>query len=177
MANIIDFKKANKTHIEKIDKIYVKINSCLSVQDYTDAINEIVSSCFTNEKFTPEYRTLGERYVVLNFFTDIDVSDVSLDDLFEITQSSWYDKILDIVTTIPVYSEITKAVDEIIKYRQNDMYQLSHAIEIAANADIEGTLREVNNTLDKAKDFDSQKYVDAAIEVAAQKVAIKNGES
>lgn len=177
MANIIEFKKTNKAIVCKIDGIKVEFKTRLSVQEYVDAINEIVSSCFTNNIYTPEYRTLGERYVMLSYFTDIDVTGISLEDIFEITQDEWFNQIEKRVVDFPVYNEIVKAVDETIEYRRGDVYQLSKAIETAANADIDSTIMAVNETLDKANSFDAKKYVDAAVEVAAQKAEIENGKS
>lgn len=173
MTNIIEFKKANKAIVCKIGKISVEFKNCLSVQEYTDAVNEIVSSCFTNDKYTPEFRTLAERYVTLAYFTDIDVSEVNLEELFEITQADWYEKVVDVVSTIPVYNEINQAVDDIIKFRLSDICQLASAVEIASNSNIDSTVDKVNEMLDKANEFNPKKFVDAAVE----KVAIENGKS
>lgn len=177
MANIMEFKKTTKVITCKISGIKVEFKTRLSVQEYVDAINEIVSSCFTNNMHTPEYRTLGERYVMLAYFTDIDVTGISLEDIFEITQDEWFNQIEERVIGLPIYNEIIKAVDETIEYRRGDMYQLSKAIETAANSDINSTIAAVNETIDKANNFDAKKYVDAAVEVAMQKAEIENGKS
>lgn len=120
MAKIIEITDKNPitNRQVKIDKnIVVQIKSYLSVEDYAEAVNTIVESCFVEERFIPEFKEIAKRYMILTIFTDIDFEDMSLEEIFKISQNQWYDKIENTVAQLPIYYAILEAADIAIDYK------------------------------------------------------------
>lgn len=120
MANINTItERYSLSHSQvKIGKnIMVQIKSYLSVEEFASAVRSVTDACFTNGEYTPEFKEIAKRYMVLTTFTDIEFNDMSLEEIFKVTQNDWYYIIENEVTQLPIYSEILNAVDETIEYK------------------------------------------------------------
>ena len=120
MANINTItERYSLSHSQvKIGKnIMVQIKSYLSVEEFASAVRSVADACFTNGEYTPEFKEVAKRYMLLTTFTDIEFDDMSLEEIFKVTQNDWYFIIENEVTQLPIYSEILNAVDETIEYK------------------------------------------------------------
>lgn len=112
MIKIVDIK-ANGKSVEK----NIEIKSVLTAEQFANAVHTIADACFVNGEYYPEFKDIAKRYVLLNTFTNIDFEDLGIEDVFQISQDSWYYRVENKIAENPVYSEILKSVDELIDYK------------------------------------------------------------
>lgn len=117
--NIIDITSNNPlSHSKvKINKNYVTVKTYLDVDHYASAIRTIANSCFTEEGYRPEFKEVAKRYVIVKYFTDIEIGDMSVEELFKVSQNDWYYTIENEVANLGIYVDMMNAVDEVIRYR------------------------------------------------------------
>ena len=120
MANIIEITdkcplKNKKIMIDRHTAVQIK--TYLSVEDYTEAIQTVVDSCFVNGEYFSAFKDVAIRYMVLTTFTDIDLGDMPVEEVFKVTQNNWYYVIEKEVSMLPIYSEILDSVDNAIEYK------------------------------------------------------------
>lgn len=182
MANIYDLigtKLANK--VIRIGKLSVTIKTALTADEYASAVSLIVNSCFTDDGYAAEYKELAKRYVYLKYFTDIDLSDITVNELYGETQADWYGKIMAQIIDTSAYYDIEKAVEDAIQYRicvrQTAFDKLCSDLSAIMTANQKDNLADVSALLDKLGGVDKETFVKEAVKqsVAKNKVGDKNG--
>ena len=173
MSNLINITdKSPLTHItKKINGEKVTIKTYLSIGEFVNAVHTIADLCFVEDEtthkvvFKPEYRDIAWRYMVLQYFTDIDLSEVSIDEVFKVTQSDWYAEIERICAENPVYCEISKADDSVIAMRQKSAFDnLCDNLSAIIATDPSQNLADIKDVLDKLGAVDPKAFVEAAVE-------------
>ena len=177
MANIYDFKSANPIKTIKVGKLPVVIKTVLTADEYASAVNLIVNSCFGEDGYVAEYKELAKRYAYLKYFTDIDLSDVTANELYELSQSDWYGKIMAEVVNVPAYQDIEIAVEESITVRQNGFNKLCRDLSAIITNGQKENLADISTLLDKLGAVDKEAFVKEAVNQAVikNKVGDKNG--
>ena len=178
MANIYDFAKpVNTKKIIKVDKLPVSIKTVLTADEYASAVNLIVNSCFGADGYVAEYKELAKRYAYLKYFTDIDLSDIMANELYELSQADWYDKIMAEIVNVPAYQDIESAVEEAIVVRQSGFDKLCRDLSAIITNGQKENLADISTLLDKLGAVDKEVFVKEAVDqaVAKNKVGDKNG--
>lgn len=178
MAKFIDVisNDSSLTNIsKKINGTKVEIKSYMSVDAFVEIINVIVDGCFNeNGDYCPEFREIIRRYVILDYFTNIDVKNITLEEVFKDSQGgNWFEEIERIVTNLRIWSEIENAVDKKIEYRLMPTESafdcmcnkvVSFLESIPTDTDTKQTLEEVGKVLDKLDTVDKTAFIDAVID-------------
>ena len=118
ITDIIGKNFALKNKTVKINGTEVEIKTYLDADTYMAAIKIIADTCFQHGTYCPEYRELARRCVILKYFTNIDVSDDMVKEIFKITQSgTWFSKIENTVISLPVWTNIESSANALIDYK------------------------------------------------------------
>lgn len=119
--NLIDVTGRNfalKNKTVKINGTEVKIQTYLDADTYIAAVQTIADTCFQDDIYRPEYRELARKYVILKYFTNIEISNDMVKEIFKMSQSGeWFAKIERAVTSLPVWTEVEVATNELIDYK------------------------------------------------------------
>lgn len=118
LIDVIGKNFALKNETLKINGTEVKIQTYLDADTYAAAVQTIADTCFQDDTYRPEYRELARKYVILKYFTNIEISDDMVKEIFKMSQSgAWFAKIERTVTSLPVWTEIEIASNELIDYK------------------------------------------------------------
>lgn len=118
LIDVIGKNFALKNETVKINGTEVKIQTYLDADTYVAAVQTIADTCFQDDTYRPEYRELARKYVILKYFTNIEISDDMVKEIFKMSQSgTWFTKIERAVTSLPVWIEIEIASNELIDYK------------------------------------------------------------
>lgn len=169
MINILDIVINNSFEKKtvKIGKQVVEIKTHLNSDDYASCVHMIVDCCFINGEYKPEFKEIAKRYAYLKYFTDIDLTGQTPDELYHSTQSDWYDKIYSAIANLSVFYDIENAVDELTEYRLSlrkssfdilcdTLSEILQENNMSNLADVKEVLKEVNRV-------DKNKFVSAVM--------------
>ena len=172
LINIMD-KSPLKHTVKKIEGEKVVIKTYLDMAEFFSAVHTVADNCFTIDKETkeeiykPEYLEPAWRYMVLKYFTDIDVSDTPVAEVFKVTQSSWYKEIELEIADNPVYYEINKAVERIIadkiSLRKTSFDRLCDDLSGMITVNASENINDIKEVLDGLSKVNTQDFVEAAI--------------
>lgn len=177
MTNLIDVigkKFELKSTTKRINGIPVSIKTYIDVDSFADIVQTVAKSCFQEGEFHAEFREIASRYVILKNLTDIDVSDITVDEVFKITQGgTWYDEIIREVSKTPVWGEIDLAIDKQIDYliasRQTAFDKLCTDLSAVIKTDNSQNLDDIKEILNGLSKVDAKAFVNAAVDNAIEK--------
>lgn len=176
MANILNIleKSPLENKTIKVCKTKVKINTYLSVDDYASCIYAVVNTCFDEEgQYKPEFKEIAKRWAYIKYFTDIELGDIKIEELFKCSQAEWWRQVFDEIINIPVYYDIENAIDEMIEYRINTHMtkfdQLCSDISEVLKVDNTQNLEDLKEVLDGLSKVDKREFVRAVTENVIEK--------
>lgn len=118
LTDVIGKNFALKNKTVKINGTEIEIKTYLDADTYAAAIKTIAETCFQHGTYCPEYRELARKYVMLKYFTNIDVSDDMVKEIFKTAQGgAWFSKIENSVVSLPVWSNIESSANAMIEYK------------------------------------------------------------
>lgn len=176
MANILNIldKSPLENKIINVCKNKIKINTYLSVDDYASCIYTVVNSCFDKSgQYKPEFKEIAKRWAYIKYFTDIELGDMKIEELFKCSQANWWREVYNEILNIPVYYDIESTINEMIEYRINtrmtkfDQFcsDLSEVLKIDNTQDVE----DIKEVLDGLNKVDKQEFVKAVTENVIEK--------
>lgn len=186
MSNLINItdKSPLINYTKKINGEKVVLKTYLSSKEYFGAIHTIADICFienedTNEvEYKPEFKELAWRYVVLKYFTDIEIDDINIDEIFKVTQSKWYAEIEFFCNQLPITSCIQRDANELIDYRlslrKTEFDKLCNNISAILDEGNPQNLADIQKVLDDLNSVDKEAFVKAVTENVIAKT--KGGE-
>ena len=118
LTDVFDKNFSPLSKIIKINGKKVEIRTYLDADTYMAAIKVIADTCFQHGTYCPEYREIVRKYVILKYFTNIDVSDDMIKEIFKITQNrKGFSKIENAVISLPVWGNIESSANALIDYK------------------------------------------------------------
>jgi hypothetical protein len=169
MINILDIIVNNSFEKKtvKIGKQVVEIKTHLSSDDYASCVNMIADCCFVNGGYKPEFKEIAKRYAYLKYFTDIDLTGQTPDELYHSTQSDWYGKIYSAIANLSVFYDIEKAVDELLEYklssRKNSFDILCDTLSAILQENNAKNLADAKEIIKEINKVDKNKFVSAVM--------------
>ena len=172
-----------KTTIKKINGVTIKIKNYINVDMFANMVNTIASTLFDEDgEFCAWNREIAKRFVILKYMTDIEVSELEINEIFKLTQSgNWYNDIERMVTELPLWGEIEDAVDKQIDYiiatHPTSFDKLCS--DISANIAVDNTqkLADIKEILDGLNNVNKKDFVKAVTENVIEKTGGEsNGE-
>lgn len=172
MANIIEitdrYPLSSKTI--KIGKSQVTIKTYLNADDFVAAVHTMADTCFTEEGYRPEYLDIVKPYVVLKYLTDIDLGEMSVEEVFKVCQNSWYGIIERECFDCSILNIVEAAANKLIDYRlsiqKSSFDEMCDKVKQMLNNmpnNIEDKLDDVKNILDGLNNVDKTAFVEEAI--------------
>ena len=150
----------------KVGKIPVTVKSNLSSDDFVMAVHTIADTCFTDEGYRPEYQDIVKPYVVLKYFTDIDLGEMSVDEVFKITQNAWYSLIEKECFNCSAFNTIELTANKLIDYRLStqktsfdEMCDKVKSVFDNMPENIDDKLEDVKTILDNINKVDKDAFV------------------
>lgn len=181
MVNFKDVVGKNNTiknTIKRVNGVAVEIKSCISVDDFANAIHTVANTCFNDGTYHAENREIARRFVMLKYFTDIEVAEENINDIFKYTQSgSWFADIERDIVKFSIWAEIEQSIDRQIDYiietRQTAFDNLCTDLSAIITTDNSQNLADVKEVLDKINKVDKQEFVEAVTENVIKKTKKK----
>lgn len=170
MTNIVSLiEKYPLSHkIIKINKIPVEIKTYISAKDFMNVVNDIVEASFSDGVYKPEFRTIAEKRIYLEHFTDIDMGDIKLAELYKVVQSEWFEKIMREIEILPVFCEVVQAVNETIEYRiknqKSSFDNLCDSLSAVLQYDTTQNLNDIKEVLSGLSKIDKKEFVKAVVD-------------
>lgn len=165
--------------VVKVGKEKVVVKTFLSVDKFVEAVLVMANSCFVDGEYRPEYKPIAERYVVVNYLTDIEIDGVSAEEIFKITHGDWFNAVEGAIDSTAIYYEIRRAVDEAIDYRiknaETGFDKLCKSISKFSETDNSDVIEEVKDILGKLGNVDKKDFVEALTEKKYPKDSEVNG--
>ena len=100
----------------------------LTLVEYKEFIDTVVSAIFINDEYHPEYRDLFTKYSIVKYFTDYDfgTDEIDFEKFYDMCIT---DEIENIILTVmiekPQYALIETAINEAIEFKKNMLYKQS----------------------------------------------------
>lgn len=177
MANIMDIigGLTSADRKVKIGKQTVLVKTTLSVDEYASCIYMIANACYDESGgYRPEFKEIAKRYAYIKYFTDIELGDLSAEELFKASQDSWYETLLSAIEASKVYWDIESGVDAVLANRPTQFDKLCADVSAIIKTDNTQNLADIKEVLDKLGKVDKNAFVDAAVDRAV-KVGEKGG--
>ena len=178
MAKLLEIVNKNQT-IKKIFKrvngFLIEIKSIVDAETYISAVQTVVQSCFVDGEFRAENREIARRYVILKYFTDIEIDkDTDVSEIFKTTQGgTWYGDIEREVVKLPVWGEVETAIDKQIDYtlatRPTAFDKVCADLSAILSVDTKADLADVKEVLKDLTKVDKEEFVDAVIKKNTKK--------
>lgn len=145
--NTLIDEKYDNNKILKINERSVKIKRTLTAVEFMAFVNLVVNSSFdSDEKYHASYKEIALRYAIVNYFTDIDISELSANEIYDITNQYWYSDVSAYVQKLNCYNKLVKAINEDIDYKiKTDRTSFDDFIVFIKNI-IEKITEQIDNT-------------------------------
>ena len=174
LIDVIGSKFELKNITKKVNGLTVTIKTFVDIDTFSDIVQTIAKSCFQDDGYHAEFREIASRFVILKNLTDIDIDDVSIDEVFKTTQGgTWYEEIMREIRKMPVWGEIDLAIDRQIDYmiatRQTAFDKLCMDLSSLIKTDNTQNLDDVKEILDGLNKVDQKAFAEAAINNALEK--------
>lgn len=175
MVNLIDIIGKNfslKNIKKKINGCVVEIKTYIDIEEYAQAVREMAELCFDEAGvYHPEYREFSRRYAIVKYFTNIDIENITAQELFKTSQGNdWYYQIEKEISTNPIWIELDTAVDRQIEYAistKEDAFgrmcdKITALIE-SIPVDQSQSVADIKEVLTGLKEVDKDAFVNATI--------------
>lgn len=179
LSEIVNKNQMIKKIFKRVNGFSIEVKSIVDAETYISAVQTVVQSCFVDGEFRAENREIARRYVILKYFTDIEIDgDTDVAEIFKTTQGgNWYAQIEADVVKLPVWGEVETAIDKQIDYiiatRQTAFDKLCADLSAIIKTDNTQNLADVKEVLEKLSDVDEKKFVEAAVDNAVKKTKKK----
>jgi hypothetical protein len=146
----------------------VEIKSILSAESFVEAAYNMSQLCFDkNNNFRAEYREIARRYIMIKYFTDIDVEGLTIEEVFISTQKgTWFKEIENAVTRLPLWGETEIAVDKNIEYKistlKTSFDELCEALKVSVNETT--NIAEISKIAERIKNLDDKTIIKTIVE-------------
>lgn len=180
LIDVIGKNFAPKNTTKRINSVPVEIKAYLDVDTFGSIVQTVAQSSFTDGKYHAENREIARRYCIIKYMTDIEIDeDTDVAEIFKTTQGgNWYSQIETEVVKLPVWGEVESAIDNQITYllsKQSEIDRLCKNLSKIFDTDVESTISEVQDILEKIERVDGNKFVDAVIRKSLDEKEAQNG--
>lgn len=101
----------------KIGKSKINVKQYLSSEKFIEFVNTVVDSCFDDKgNYHAEYKEVVYRYEIVSLFTNIDISEMSVSEVYDCSNQAWYEGVLGVIPVVQI-AELNTAIDDKIDYR------------------------------------------------------------
>ena len=176
MAKIIEItdKSPLVNRTIRVGKTPVEIKTYVDVDTFVSAVHTIADTCFVDGEYRPEYYEIAKRYALLKYMTDIDLGDISVEEIFKVTQNEWYYTIEKECATYTSFYEITQAAKELINHNCKTAFDnLCDNLSATLKQDNSQNLADIKAVLDGLSKVDKRAFAEAVVE---NNLAKKDGE-
>ncbi len=136
LSNYIE-QNYSPTSAVLIDNSEIIVKRNLSLTEMIGFVDGVVKSCFREDsnKYMPELKDFALRIGIINFYTNIELPEDSIEQYDFLTHSDIIDVVLGLIDSVQ-FSEMINAIDKRIEHTANanisvmekQMYDLQHAI-------------------------------------------------
>ncbi|MCZ2394978.1 MAG: hypothetical protein LC100_00375 [Chitinophagales bacterium] len=179
LIDVIGKNFALKNTTKRINGVPVEIKAYLDVDTFASIVQTVAQSSFTDGEYHAENREIARRYSIIKYMTDIELEDTDVAEIFKTTQGgNWYSQIEAEVVKLPVWGEVETAIDNQISYllsKQSEIDRLCKNLSKIFDTDVESTISEVQDILEKIERVDENKFVDAVIRKSLDEKEAQNG--
>ena len=154
----------------KVNKVPVTIQTRLSSEDFVSCVNAIVDNCTVDNVFHIEFKEIVKRNAYLMYFTDIDLSGYTSDEVFELSQSDWFDEIFKYISDTPIYYAIESAVEEMFNNRKSSFDKLCDTLsDVLLTHSSSEDISDIKEVLKGLSRVDKNAFINAVVKKKRKK--------
>lgn len=138
-VNFNDLKATEKNPVAlNIGDTEITVYQTISLENFAKFVKSVAEIVFT-EKYQPYFREVAFDYNVIDYFTDINLENVSVSDFWNFFTSEEMDKILSEIPAYVIYN-LDVAITNLVDYKKS----------VSARKEaLDGFLSELNITMDE----------------------------
>lgn len=127
--SILDESFSN-VKIVKINKQNIKVKTAITTADLFDIVNIMSKASFNkNGDYDSVFEIVAKKYAVVKCLTNINVEELTSNKLYDLTNQSWFDKVMEVVEGTEYWNDVLYAVDRAIdNMRKNSFDKLCDKI-------------------------------------------------
>ena len=176
-SEITEKNPSIKSITKRVNGFPVEIKLCIDFETFGNIVQTVAKSCFQDGEYHAENREIASRFAILKYFTDIEVDEKDISDIFVATQSgNWFADINREITKSPLWGEIDLAIDKQIDYmiatKPSAFDTLCSDLSEIIKTDNSQNLTDIKEILDALGNVDQKSFVD---EVINQNIAKNKG--
>lgn len=171
ITDIIGNDLGTSTKTIKVNKKPIVIRKRVDAEVYAGIVRTWIELKFNKKGvYQPEFDEITRRYIIVNFFTDIDITDVSINELFKMTQiGSWFSEVESEVINNSIWYAIEDSVAEGLRYRlskeETNFDKLCAEIkEAVVELKKPADLTEIKQVLSQLHKVDKSEFIETVIE-------------
>lgn len=114
---ILDTKIANTKTI-KVNKTSINVKTVITTDEFIAFVNTVTDLAFDeNGTYNGAFERIAMRYAVVKFLTNIDIEDMTVNNVFDCTFQKWFTNVMNIAETSSYWDELMGAVYDNIAHK------------------------------------------------------------
>lgn len=102
----------------KINKHVVEVKTAITTDEFVAFVELATSLSYDkNDEYNAAFERIALRYAVVKYLTNIDIEDMTVNDVFDATLQMWYDGVMRIVEGTSYWYELLSATKENIMHK------------------------------------------------------------
>lgn len=107
---ILDTKITNTKTI-KVNKTFIDVKTIITTDEFVAFVNTVTDLAFDeNGMYNGAFERIAVRYAVVKLLTNIDIEDMTVNNVFDCTFQKWFTNVMDVVETSSYWDELMGAV-------------------------------------------------------------------
>lgn len=161
-------EQINNTQIVKINKKEVKVAVVVSAETFMEFVDVVVGSSFDDEgNYKGAYQEIATRYAIVKYLTNINVDEMSANDVYDLSNQKWFGKIMAVIKNTDYWSSLNYAISEELS-NNTPFNTLCKTLTKAVNDFSNGTTQEAIDALSdiasKINVADNKELVEAIVQ-------------
>lgn len=116
---ILDTKITNAKTI-KVNKTLIDIKTVINTDEFVAFVNTVTDLAFdANGTYNGAFERIAMRYAVVKFLTNIDIEEMTVNNVFDCTFQKWFKNVSDVVKDTAYWNELIEAVYYNIRHKMD----------------------------------------------------------
>ncbi len=121
LNQILDTRITNTKKI-KANKTFVEVRTAVTTDEFVAFVNTVTELSFDKSgMYNGAFERIAVRYAVVKFLTNIDVTDMTVNNVFDCTFQSWFKAVMNAVESTSYWDDLMGAVCDNIACKTESM--------------------------------------------------------
>lgn len=178
--NAILDKNISNVVVVRVNQQPIEVKTALTTEQFTSFVVTATELCYDEKgEYNGAYERIALRYAIVKYLTDIDTDELTVNDIFDLTFQSWFEKVLKTIERTSYWAELTDAVKDNIANRKTAFDNLCVSVKAAIDKfsvdTSDETIASLISVAQHLKMADDKKVADGVVK-RSRKAAKNNGE-